>query len=92
MSETARLERQPYRRHYSSAEYRRNRVVAYRRDHGSCRGCGVDVHVGVDHCDHIVPLADGGTDDLGNLMWLCVRCHKEKTKDDRRRRAGRRSA
>jgi 5-methylcytosine-specific restriction endonuclease McrA len=29
--------------------------------------------------DHIVPFALGGTDDLSNLVTLCVRCHRKKT-------------
>lgn len=30
-------------------------------------------------CDHITPKAKGGTDDLGNLQWLCTDCHRAKT-------------
>ena len=29
--------------------------------------------------DHIVPLVDGGSHDLGNLQTLCTPCHKRKT-------------
>jgi 5-methylcytosine-specific restriction endonuclease McrA len=29
--------------------------------------------------EHIVPLADGGTNDLENLQLLCRDCHKHKT-------------
>lgn len=29
--------------------------------------------------DHIVPRADGGTDDESNLQALCERCHTRKT-------------
>lgn len=29
--------------------------------------------------DHIVPRSQGGTDDEGNLQWLCPRCHSRKT-------------
>ncbi len=34
-----------------------------------CHGLGVDVH-------HIVPQADGGTDDEGNAAPLCPSCHE----------------
>lgn len=34
------------------------------------------VHVGT--VDHIVRLAEGGTNDLSNLAGLCVPCHREK--------------
>ena len=29
--------------------------------------------------DHIVPLADGGTNERGNLQALCHSCHSRKT-------------
>ena len=29
--------------------------------------------------DHIVNVAQGGTDDESNLQSLCVPCHKKKT-------------
>ena len=29
--------------------------------------------------DHILPLADGGTDDLGNLQAINRECHARKT-------------
>lgn len=29
--------------------------------------------------DHIVPKAQGGTDDPGNLAPICTPCHKDKT-------------
>lgn len=41
--------------------------------------------------DHIVPLAEGGTNELGNYRTLCLPCHKNETRALRRRlsRAGR---
>lgn len=32
--------------------------------------------------DHIVPLANGGTDDDTNIQCLCGPCHTEKTAED----------
>ena len=29
--------------------------------------------------DHIVPLAEGGADDDGNVQGLCGSCHEEKS-------------
>jgi 5-methylcytosine-specific restriction protein A len=29
--------------------------------------------------DHIIPLAEGGTDEPGNIQPLCVPCHDAKT-------------
>lgn len=37
--------------------------------------------------DHIVPLADGGTNALENCRTLCCRCHRAVTADWRRQRA-----
>jgi len=40
--------------------------------HGSRRVPGSQV-------DHIVPLANGGTNSDSNLQTLCARCHRRKT-------------
>lgn len=37
--------------------------------------------------DHIVPRAEGGTNDPANLVTLCVACHREKSSDDASRLA-----
>jgi 5-methylcytosine-specific restriction protein A len=34
--------------------------------------------------DHVVPLSDGGTNDIDNLQPLCVECHKKKTEEERK--------
>ena len=39
------------------------------------------------HVDHILPLADGGTDDVFNLQLLCEKCHKVKTIRENKQRA-----
>lgn len=44
----------------------------------ACRGCGAPGQ-DRDYVDHIVPLADGGGDDLGNLQRLCRACSARKT-------------
>lgn len=36
--------------------------------------------------DHIIPLHQGGTNALDNLQVLCVRCHVDKTGEDRKRK------
>lgn len=87
MPESVRLERFPYRRHYGSEEYRRNRALAYRRSGGYCENPDCRVRLGPDWaCDHILPLRDGGSDELTNLQCLCRACTLAKTRADRARR------
>lgn len=40
------------------------------------------------HVDHVVPLKDGGRHVPENTWTLCVPCHKAKTAEESRRRAG----
>ena len=35
--------------------------------------------------DHIVPLAEGGTEDASNTQGLCVPCHEKKSEAERQR-------
>lgn len=57
-----------------------------RRERYTCEGCGVHDRFGTFECDHIRPLYEAKGDPTywqpGNLMLLCVECHKEKTKAD----------
>lgn len=57
------------------------------RDKWICQECGQitpDLHV-----DHIVPLAEGGTDTDSNKRCLCIPCHDRKTAIESARGAGR---
>lgn len=38
--------------------------------------------------DHVIPKADGGTDDDENLQALCYDCHKAKTDRENSNRTG----
>ncbi len=40
--------------------------------------------------DHIVARSEGGSDQLSNLRTLCVRCHKARTAEQRKRWAAKR--
>src|SRR5882672_8425635 len=42
-----------------------------------CNHCGQPSREG--QVDHIVNAAEGGSDDLTNLQWLCRSCHSIKT-------------
>ena len=59
----------------------RQRVMA--RDGYRCVDCGgkeeLEVH-------HIVPLAEGGTNTPDNLITLCKRCHRRRTREFMKRR------
>jgi 5-methylcytosine-specific restriction endonuclease McrA len=39
--------------------------------------------------DHVVPLDEGGEDSVDNCLFLCLRCHKQKTTEQAARRARR---
>ena len=57
------------------------------REIGKCMACGSTKEL---QLDHIVPLADGGLDELENTQLLCWPHHKAKTIADakaRRKRA-----
>ena len=57
--------------------WRRKRAAILVRDNYTCRVCGLitkDLEV-----DHIVNVAQGGTDDDENLQAICIPCHKAKT-------------
>lgn len=51
------------------------------RDRYTCQSCGRITTDG--ECDHRIPRARGGTDDLSNLQWLCAglgSCHEAKSR------------
>lgn len=57
------------------------------RDRGLCGNCGVDLSGTVNiwseaNYDHIVPLANGGLNDVTNIQLLCERCNKKKKDGD----------
>lgn len=42
--------------------------------------------------DHIVPVAEGGQDELDNAQWICPGCHARKTSEETARGIARRKA
>lgn len=71
------------------------RLTILRRDNGLCQEClrnGILKAVGDKpysaFCDHIVPKAEGGTDDESNLQTLCRTCHTAKTDKEKLRGRG----
>jgi 5-methylcytosine-specific restriction endonuclease McrA len=45
--------------------------------HGVCPYCLGPIEHG--SVDHIVPIADGGTNDPANLLWCCLACNRAKS-------------
>jgi 5-methylcytosine-specific restriction endonuclease McrA len=87
-TQAERIAAQPWRAGYLDPLFAHNRQLAYKRDGGRCVVCGFEVSPKAFICDHVLPLSDGGTSELGNLQTLCSPCNKTKTRTDRRARAG----
>jgi 5-methylcytosine-specific restriction protein A len=57
---------------------RRERILL--RDCGLCQPCKRAGHVTIaTEVDHVVPKAQGGSDEDSNLQSICKACHKDKT-------------
>lgn len=65
---------------YDRHDKKRFKEEAMERDHYTCYICGKVMHK--DHpditVDHIVPMAQGGTDYPENLACSCIDCNEEK--------------
>lgn len=57
--------------------WRRRRAEILLRDQYTCKVC--DLTTNQLEVDHIVNLAQGGSDDDDNLQAICIPCHKAKT-------------
>ncbi len=73
--------------------WRRKRELVMKRDGYLCQ-CEDCQEAGrlpleADEVDHIVPVAEGGTDDDSNLRAINHDCHKAKTQAEARRGAAR---
>ena len=49
-----------------------------REQGGKCVYCGVRVTLTFSHVDHVIPVAQGGTNDEWNLQLLCPKCNGRK--------------
>lgn len=78
----------------SAAEWKRLHRLAKHRLPYWCAQCGAEPmvgHAGLE-LDHIIPVAEGGTDGFDNLQWLCASCHAEKSRREAARGISRRVA
>ena len=53
----------------------RLRWVVLRRDNYACQYCGQKAPNIILEVDHIMPVCEGGTDDLDNLVTSCTACN-----------------
>lgn len=95
-SDKERLESEPWRATGYGHDYRMVRQIVIEHQHGRCADCGRVVATkdkGRWKCTqggqvhHKVPLCDGGTEEMDNLVLLCDSCHG--LRDAARRRAQR---
>lgn len=56
----------------------RTRFNVFKRDGFRCQYCGAHPPSAILHCDHIKPVADGGTNDMENLVTACSNCNLGK--------------
>jgi hypothetical protein len=54
------------------------RHEVFKRDGYRCAECGATKDEITLHCDHILPVSQGGTDELSNLRTLCEKCNIQK--------------
>ena len=82
------VSKKPKKRHYTDNSkhkaqnqkyYKFMREIALERDERKCAECGYSQQ-NVVH--HIIKRADGGTDDINNLITLCPICHANKHKGE----------
>jgi 5-methylcytosine-specific restriction endonuclease McrA len=52
------------------------------RDDFTCRLCVTKMETNVLQVHHIIPVSNGGDDELSNLVLLCHNCHTSLHKDD----------
>lgn len=55
------------------------RLLTLQRDNYTCRSCLEPYPEYKLESDHIIPLNNGGKDDLTNTQCLCIPCHRVKT-------------
>ena len=57
----------------------RRRFDVFKRDGFACQYCGAQPPAVLLECDHIIPVAEGGQNDIDNLVTACVPCNRGKS-------------
>lgn len=73
------------RRNENDPAVKRLKRAALRRCHGICEMHGRYCTGKATEVDHIIPLFEGGADDLSNLRGVCHECHYIKSRAENRR-------
>lgn len=60
----------------TSTTWARLRKLVKNRDKSICYHCKQVAEKG--HCDHLIPISKGGTDEYDNLVWSCADCNIKK--------------
>jgi len=56
------------------------RKYVFERNSYQCQSCQkIDLTAKNLQVDHIIPLAQGGSNDCSNLQTLCAKCNREKS-------------
>jgi hypothetical protein len=60
------------------------KTAVFHRDRGRCCSCGCDLTSMFNieskrHFDHIIPLAEGGLNDVSNIQLMCSICNNKKS-------------
>lgn len=57
---------------------KKTRFEVFKRDKFTCQYCGKSAPDVILEVDHVVPVAEGGTDDMLNLVTACFDCNRGK--------------
>lgn len=57
---------------------KRARFEVFKRDRFTCQYCGNTPPAVVLECDHVISVADGGSNDRANLVTACFDCNRGK--------------
>lgn len=57
------------------------RFEVFKRDEFTCQYCGATPPRVILECDHIDPVANGGSNDIDNLITACFDCNRGKSAD-----------